>query len=373
MPKLYDVAILGVTPGGYAAAAALARKKRDVVVIDTPSESATTCPLMEWVPKTLLDLDEIPQTLLKEAGAVPFKKVRYVNADYSETSDYSSPIEAGYFLHPADLLAGLKARATKAGARTTSTSNAPALELQEDQVTVTGSHRTQARTLLIAEGRPSNILAMLSRRMPRTSLPPMTCVALDVPLGKGAETDDLDGVLHIVERPERSEMGMYFVAAGTVHVRIISTSAAAGNRAEELSGMLQGLQDAELLPQELSLGKAKGALWHPVAGMALEMETHEAKRCLLAGSAGGFADSSTGHTILPEIRSSLLAAETIQRALGAKDVQNELMTYREQWRESLAEYLRPPNTSLQMLLPLLFVNPRIVTRFTRCMLYGEEI
>jgi hypothetical protein len=49
------------------------------------------------------------------------------------------------------------------------------------------------------------------------------------------------------------------------------------------------------------------------------------------------------------------------------------MTFRDVWRNELAEYLRPPNTSLQMLLPLLFVNKRIVTKFTRALLYGEDI
>jgi flavin-dependent dehydrogenase len=372
MPKLYDVAILGATPGGYAAAARLARGKREVVVIDAPSDASLTCPLHEWAPKNLFDLPDVPKKLAKDAGATPFKKVQYINAQYDDTAEYSSPAVAGYFINPALLLAALKARATAAGVRTTASTTTPAIELKEDHAAVIGSRRTQARALLITQGRPSNILAMLAKYT-RHAAAPMTCVGLDVPLGKAADLHDIRGALHVVERPERSEMGLFFVTGSNAHLRIISTSAAAGNRAEELSAMLQGLQKAAILPARLAINKARGALWHPAAGMALDLEAHEAKRCLLAGSAGGFAESVSGHTLLPEVQSSLLAAETIDNALDADNAQGELMTFRQAWRDKLADYLRPPNTSLQMLLPLLFVNKRIVAKFTRSLLYGEDI
>ncbi|NBB94460.1 MAG: hypothetical protein GVY16_01810 [Planctomycetes bacterium] len=372
MPKLYDVAILGATCGGYAAAARLAKKKRDVVVIDAPSDASTACPLLEWIPKTLADLPDIPKTLLNNVSASAFKKVQYINASYDDTADYSSPSIAGYVVDPRDLLAAFKARAKKAGVRATSTTTPPAIELQEEDVTVIGSHRTRGQALLICQGRPASAMAMLSQQARRSPLPPMTCVGLDVPLGTNTSAD-LHSTLHVVERPERSEYGMFFLGEKDLHLRIISTSAAAGNRAEELSGMLRGLQEADVLPGDLQIGKARGALWHPTAGAALELESHEAKRTLLAGSAGGFAESASGHTILPDVYSCLLAADTVDRALKGKNVQNELMTFRKTWRKELAEYLRPPTTSLQMLLPLLFVNKRIVTRFTRSLLYGEEI
>ena len=49
------------------------------------------------------------------------------------------------------------------------------------------------------------------------------------------------------------------------------------------------------------------------------------------------------------------------------------MKFKNHWRKNLADYLRPPNTSLQMLLPLLFVNQQIVAKFTRALLFGETI
>ena len=47
--------------------------------------------------------------------------------------------------------------------------------------------------------------------------------------------------------------------------------------------------------------------------------------------------------------------------------------YKTEWRKALANYLRPPNTAMHLLLPLLFVNKQMVSRFARAMLYGESI
>ena len=127
------------------------------------------------------------------------------------------------------------------------------------------------------------------------------------------------------------------------------------------------------MPKDLALGKAKGAVWHPPAGAALEMETHVTKRCLLSGTAGGFVGSITGQSVAPGIWSSLLAADLAAGALKADNTQDELANFSSSWRVALADYLRPPSTSLKMLLPLLFVNSNIVGKFTKALIEGENI
>jgi hypothetical protein len=69
----------------------------------------------------------------------------------------------------------------------------------------------------------------------------------------------------------------------------------------------------------------------------------------------------------------LLAAKVARKALTAKQPQSVLMDFKKLWRKELADYLRPPNTLLSMLLPLLFVNERIVDKFTRALIHGEDI
>ena len=137
--------------------------------------------------------------------------------------------------------------------------------------------------------------------------------------------------------------------------------------------MLTGLQVAGLVPGALALDQARGSVWRPPAGVALDLETHVAKRCLLIGTAGGFSEAVTGQTLTASVRSALLAAEVARQALDSDNCQDALRRFKSSWRRSLADFIRPPNTSLHMLLPLLFVNKRVVSRFTTALLDGKNI
>lgn len=386
MTNVHDVLILGSTPAGYAAATCLAGGKHDVVVIDAPPNdpAAVECPLMDWVPATLFSPGKskvsagISASLLKDAEAEAFHSVHYHDVALQRTAQYTLKETAGYFISPDALTTAMRNQAVVAGATVRATRNPVKIRPQEDHVDVITSRPIHGRLLIVAHDTPDAILAQLGRPVRETSRP-MTVVGLDVPIPPPdrKHTDAwatlLRDALHVVELPERSEMGMFFVAGSTLHLRVMSTSAAAGNRSAELTKMIQSLQKAKILPIDLDLARARGAVWRPTVGAALEQETHEAKRTLLAGSAGGFSESVTGQAMYPAVRSALLAAMVAQKALASKDTQDTLMTFKEVWRKSLADYLRPPNTSLAMLLPLLFVNEGVVTKFSRALLYGEDI
>jgi len=287
--------------------------------------------------------------------------------------EYRARGAAGYFLQSADLCGALRTEARRAGVKVRVSRASPAIQLEEDHVELIGSSKLRARLLLVAHNHPADVITDLSlpvRNVPRS---PMIIAGIDAPLGKKTGPGLLAGALHVVELPDRNELGIFFVTNSVLHARVISASRASGNRALELSAMLGALQKADILPGDLRLERARGAVWRPPAGVALELETHVAKRCLLTGTAGGFADSITGHTLTPSVRSALLAADVALGAADSDETQNILMRFKNSWRKSLASYLRPPNTSLQMLLPLLFANRRIVSKFTRALLYGENI
>ncbi|MBN1943926.1 MAG: hypothetical protein JW849_11590 [Phycisphaerae bacterium] len=388
MAKLYDVLILGATPAGYAAAAQLAGEKHDVVVIDAPPQDPAAapaeCPLTDWIPATLFSPRRgkaavgASPSLPRDADAEAFQAVRYHDAALQRTAEFALKEPAGYFVSPDALCQAMRNQAVQAGATVRATRNPVRIHPYEDHVDVVTTRPIHGRLLIVAHDTPEAILSRLGRGVRETS-PAMTAVGLDVPLPTGrrkksdAWTQPLRGALHVMELPERSELGLFFLAGATLHLRVLSTSAAAGNRSAELTGMIQSLQKAKVLPGDLDFSRARGAVWLPSAGAALEQETHEAKRCLLAGSAGGFADSVTGQSIYPAVCSALLAAATAHKALASKTPQETLMTFRDVWRKTLADYLRPPNTSLAMLLPLLFVNEGVVEKFSRALLFGEDI
>ena len=372
MARKHDIAILGATAAGWAAAARLAGKGLDVIVVDCPSP-ASESPLCDWAPRDFFRLPGLPKSLARACKASPFRTVRYLSADLSRRTEYSARSPAGCFLQSADLLGALRSAAAKAGAKRRATRTPPGLQLEEDSVRLLGATQVVARVLIITHSRPADVLAALAlpiRTVPRSSC---TVAGLDVPLGRGAPQQEAGGALHVVESEQRGELGMFFLARGVLHLRVVSTSAASGTRADQLSRLITSLQRAEIIPPDLPLGRAKGAVWSPPVAEALDMESHVAKRCLLAGTAGGFVDPISAHSLTPTVRSALVAADVAARALRSPAPQDRLMAFKALWRKKLVEYLRPPSTSLHLLLPLLFANKRLVTRFSRALLYGENI
>ncbi len=371
--RMHDIVVLGASPAGLATAYYLAKKKLDVAVVDSPHESIE-CPLTDWLPRTFFEMTGLPKGLAKLAKAEPFSRVAYHNASFTSKVEYKARREAGHFVHVPTLLKAMRTAAAQAGAKIRVSTTRPAIGLDEDHVEIHGSRRVRAKLAIIAQNRPNDVLSELS--MPLRTVPggALLVSGLDVPVSqRRQDIKDIEGALHVVELRERTELGVFFVSNGRFHLRVISNSVASGNRAMELSGMINGLQQASIIPMDLPLGRAKGAVWYPPAGIALELETHVAKRCLLTGTAGGFVECITGQSLVPSVRSALLAADVAVAALGSDQPQNTLMKYKSSWRKTLADYLRPPNTSLHMLLPLLFVNQRIVSKFTRALLYGENI
>jgi len=372
MAKVYDIAVLGATPAGLAAAGALAGAGRSVVVLGAPASSAAS-PLCDWVGRDFLKLHGLTKTMLKPFGAAKFSRVCYYNSDLSKQAVYNTRGTAGAFVAVSDLLKAFRAAAEKAGAKIRTTRTRPAIRLDEDMVHLTGTSHIRARLLLAACGQPGDIMSSLSLPMRTAPHGRLTVAGLNVPLPKKGWPRKLNAEMHVVELPHRNELGMFFVCGKALHLRVISRSAALGTRAAEMSALVTLLQQEGVFPADLPLGRSRGAVWHPPGGVALDMETHVAKRCLLIGTAGGFAAGFTGQTLTPTVKSALLGAQVAEAALNSPDTQTVLMRFKTSWRSKLADYLRPPSTSLQMLLPLLFANKNIVSRFTRAMLYGESI
>ena len=371
MGRIYDIAVLGGSCAGLAAGYQLARKGLDVVIVQTPGRSCE-CPLSDWIPAELFDSHAALKDIAHDCQGEPFKHICYHNADLEKQVCEKSRGRVGYFLSNAKLRDALTNSARKAGASFRATKTLPKIELGDEEVRLLGPITLSARTAILAQGDPGWVagdLALPLRTIPRTQ---MIAAGLDIPVGSSGSISKISGQLNIVEMKEHSELGMFFAYDSIVHLRVISTSAASGTRAAELSDLAAKIQKAGLLCDDLQFDKAVGAVWEPPSGLALELETHVVKRCLLAGEAGGFADSVTGQVLAPSIRSALLAADVVISALKQDDVQQALGDFQDAWQSELAAGLRPPSTPPQLLLPLLFVNDRIAARFSRTLLCGEQ-
>jgi flavin-dependent dehydrogenase len=373
MPTTYDVAVLGGQAAGFAAAGTLAKANRSVIVLDAPPASLARCPLTDWIPRDLFKHPAVVRSVQRDSGAVSFSRVEFHDRALERRASFNSRSDLGYFLPAGGLDNALASWAKDRGATIRSAKDPAEIQLHESGIELRASRSVHARMLLIAQDHPHAIIPQIGRptRMPNAAT--MQAIALDIPLPGRRDALDPPEAMHIIEMAERSEIGMMMQVGRTLHVRVISTSRAAGLRTSEMTELLTRLGQAKLIPSDLPLDRATGAAWSPPAGMALDQEVHLAKRCLLAASAGGFADSITGQSLYPAIVSAVLAAQTIHQALDADTPQDVLPQYKDAWRKDLGDYLRPPNTSLAMLLPLLFVNQRVVGRFSRALLLGEAI
>ncbi len=391
MPKPYDIAVLGATAAGYVAAMLLARKGHRCIVLSAP-DTASESPLADWIPRDVVTAC-LPLRSVRAAGTdAAFREVRFHGEQLDQQAAYRSRPAAGYVLRSEALLSALASAARKAKVARAVLRDLPGVELGESAVVVRarGSARGgadgrefQAGVLLIAHGRPAEVVTELALPVRLVPTGRMTVCGVDIPLGRCR----VDKALHLVASPGgRDWLGMYFGARGLVHVRIIASGAEhragqgplggappAESLGEALSQLISRLQRGGLIPPRLDLARAAGAVWHPPGGVALELETHLAKRTLLVGTAGGFASAMTGQTLDASIRSAMVAAEVTDRALSGQGVQEALADYKRQWRNKLADRIRPPGTSIRMLLPIVFSNKPMAARFARAFLYGEHL
>ena len=382
MPKSYDIAVLGATAAGYVAAITLAKKGRKVIVLSAPG-SATESPLADWIPADVVKACPVLGSLRSSGMEAPFRQVHFHSADLEQQAAYRSRTTAGYVLRRANLLSAFAKAARRAGVDRAELIGASAVELQENAVAVRAKRPCQAALLLIAQDRPAEVIARLA--LPARSVPvgQIAVCGLDIPAGRAR----LDKALHVVAWPGgRERLGMFFGAGSVLHVRVLSIAAPASGRTagpakresegqliEALGQLVARLQGGGLLPARLSLSRATAAIWRPPGGVALELETHLAKRALLIGTAGGFASAMSGQTLDASIRSALVAADVVDRALRGKRLQEALAEYKRKWRNKLADRIRAPGTSLKMLLPIVFANKTMANRFARALLYGESL
>ena len=371
MSDPYDVAVLGATAAGYVAAIRLVGKGLRVVVVAAPAKRVES-PLADWIPHDLLEASSEIKSIRTQVLEESFRQVCFHSAKLDQEATFASRTTLGYFVRAGTLLEALATKAARAHVARLELPEAPTPALGESLVTLQGAQTVQAKLLLWAQDEPSNVQALLG--LPGRSVPEnqVTIAGLDVPLPKGQD-HALASTLHVVTFPAPEQLGMYFALDGLLHMRVISTRGSEPADVTALSEFVIRLQTAGLIGAKLSLSRSSAAIWQPPGGVALELEAHLAKRTLLIGTAGGFASALTGQTLDPSVRSAIVAADVAATALKARQVQDALAAFKGQWRDTLADRIRLPETALKMLLPLIFTNKVMANRFARSILYGESI
>ncbi len=377
MPKTYDIAVLGGTAAGYVAAAALAKKGHSVIVLSSSANAGDVeSPLADWIPAGVFSACPILRQVKSSVVDSPFRAVHFHSADLTRQAVCRSRTTLGFTLLRPRLIKTLASATRQVGVRCIRLKKTPQISLRETTVVLSEktspTREIRANVLMIAEGEPSEVMSRLA--IPARDAPDgrITICELTVRL-RPSDRNSIDKALHVVALAGANQFGMFFTAGGGLHVRIVYLAGSGSHGAEELVRFIRNLQQADALPERLNLSKATAAVWHPPGGVALEMETHIAKRTLLIGTAGGFASAMTGATLDPSIHSAMAAADVADRALRSNRLQETLADFKDQWRDTLAGRIRPPETSLQMMLPMALTNKTMTARFAKAFLHGENI
>ncbi len=367
--EIFDVLIVGAGPAGATAAIRLASQERSVKLIDA-AQFPRSAPCAGWLgskTKELLnDLDiKIPAKLTHA-----FKNVTFHSADLSKTARPNFETAPGILVDRNDFDLALIKQARSAGAKLAEGQPVAELQIDEDSVTATlADHGTvTAKLLILATGRSTHLFD----RIGLAGGPPTTGywaaeVRVDkLPLKK---TPTVDIVLGL----DRSGAFGVVVAVGD---RLVINVHCPGQKSDvipTLISLCRQLDDADLVPGNYTHNAARATVHMTPAAAALGMDTHVAKRTLIVGDAGGFVSAASGEGIYPAMWSARIAAEVINDAIDAPSPQDVLMQFNTRWRTEMAEYLQPPNTDLQYLLPLIFSNQPMTDRMGAAFFSGENI
>lgn len=362
MSSEHDVLILGAGPAGSAAALRARAVGLRVALIDrTQFPRRRAC--NGWIGPAGVALCETLGLEPRAAQAAAFKGLQLHTWDLRKHTQVDDKEIQGWVVDRSDFDAALVQHARQAGADVHLGVTAQQISLGEKQVRIrAGNDDLTGKTLLIADGLNS-FGAQVANLMSAGTAPRLPqCLFAEFATPRATPG------LEIVVGASRAGM-IATITRTTGHTRFsLFTRAPAAEVKTALEALLGAARGNGLLPD----GPLPPVQSSPSpAGVALDLDTHVGKRCLLIGDAGGFVAAFSNEGIYPAMKSGVVAVDVVSRALKAPVLQDELATFGAEWRTQLADYLRMPNTDLSLLVPLVFSNPQMCLRVARAFLQGQ--
>jgi flavin-dependent dehydrogenase len=377
---LYDVVIVGAGPAGATAAALLAKQDRSVLLVERDSLPHRSTQMV-WVSKQARPLLKTVGAKSEAALGCPFTDLTFYNADLTKTAKPDLAQAPGYLVDRAAFDYALVQAAVAAGAELREQWPVAEVRLCEGYVEVKSeAHATadapRGRMLLAAVGYGGDLAHRLHRSGHSPPPPPAVWTAqvettLTESPKRKPKAKPAASVSVVLGLDRGAAFGLVMLTAKRLAIAISAGSP------EEVAGLFpelcQRLAAAAVIPVDLSGEAAQAQAQPSPAGLALEMDSHVAKHALQIGEAGGFVSAASNESIYPAMWSARLAAEVVLEALDGEHSQDVLMTFDSRWRMSMAEYLRPPGTDIQFLLPLIFSNQPMADRMGAAFFAGKNI
>ncbi|MGE0481565.1 MAG: NAD(P)/FAD-dependent oxidoreductase [Phycisphaerae bacterium] len=359
---LLDLIVVGGGPAGAATAIRAAQIGLNAALFEQHKQPPPR-PCGGWVSPAGIELCAACGVGAADVGAAAFDAIGLHSWDFRKRVAVKERELHGWIVDRARLDAALLGAAAAAGARVVRGVTATGLTLFEDHavLSLANGDPVRGRLIVLADG----VDSPMARAAGLTPAGRLTASATSVYAEYSGGTGEvgLDIVLGV---GAGAPLGTIARDGATTRVSVLLRGP---GRGEELfATMTAGAEAAGLLP-----GAPRRIIESTTpGGLALDIESHVGKRCLMVGDAGGFVAAFSNEGIYPAMKSGWLAAETARDAAHAPLPQDVLAEFGARWRGVLADYLRMPNTDLSLLLPLIFSNAQMSKRVAQAFLLGRK-
>jgi 2-polyprenyl-6-methoxyphenol hydroxylase-like FAD-dependent oxidoreductase len=375
-----DIVVLGAGAAGTAAAILLHRRGLSGVLVEQAGRPAKKAHAPDWLSAAGLELYGQLGVDCRGCAGEPFAGMTFHSADLKKTAASAATEPPGWRVDYPRLTARLQEAARDAGVDIRYDSRVNRIDLGEGRIVLglENDEPIEGRFLLLADGAARTMLAGGPGAPPAVlgEVPAKvtgrwfaTLEAAAAPGGRQARDNTMHWLLGLDRR--QSCMLWWWEDASIVFSLL---SAGTGEEARALlCEITSRLAGAGLVALRGAVDPAAVTLRPAPARSALEIESHVEKRCLLVGDTGGFLSETSGEGIYPATWSARLAVDSIVEAINSPHPQDQLRQFSTVWRSTMAEYLRPPNTDIHFLLPLIFSNRQMADRMAAAFWKGQNI
>jgi geranylgeranyl reductase family protein len=368
----YDVIIVGAGPAGATAATYLAEAGLHCLLIEKEElPRKKTC--AGWLNRAVFEIFPYLAEAKERFISAPFYSLIFNSTDLEKRAEYKEERELGYLVKRDVFDAFLVGCAKDAGCEVKDGCTLTGLVVSDDAVKaeLSDGTRATARMIIGADGTRSDVArsAGLNPGWPSNRL--ILCLNKDIPV----EKERLDA-FYGAARPIHVSLGYSFVSGyAWIFPKCDEIAVGIGGRASSTQGLGQTFErfvhDAVrngILPDGLDCSHPDSGLIP--AGAGLDLKNTASKRVLLVGDAAGFASGSTGEGIFPAMRGAKIAADAARDALASNHLEDMPAAYEQAWRRELEGYIKPPETSELLLLPMIYSFKKIREKVARKFLFG---
>lgn len=363
---IYDCIIIGAGAAGATLAIQLRRANLNVALLEAQSTDDHHDGPADWITRPgleQLDALEIPRT---PWCGEPLHAACFHSRDLARKAVSRSDVAPAWRIDYAALVHSLLTTARQAGADLHRSICVDHVVTAEDGVRVLFPREdkpVQGKFVVYADG--------AAGALKRTNTQTTVWIA-EAELDSGAEIadDTMHWALH-ADQP-RIDAVMWWLQRKRLQLRVIVEKPRA-EAVEHLCAWGRRLKAKQIVDAPADVPAASVRLRPAPHPPALEHDSHVGKRSLIIGDAGGFVSPFSHEGLFPAVWSAMLAAEAIRKAVRDDHPQDALRGFSTLWRTAMGAFLRPPNTDMQFLLPLIFTNQQMTDRLASAFWTGDNI